>query len=215
MQRAAGAAGLLIVVLAAIRLTGRTPPGYARLAPDARLKAGGRTQTAREAAEAFSPRLSLGGFEAPTVCYFEVLPAQGDKVQVIYRFSWPDERHPIAALHHLYKLWRRLYFASPEDVEFVWVEADLATGKLVRLAYESPEGLYIVRHRYREHDKGFEVSGAHPLLRVASWNHIFEPAAPAEAAFPAALEHLDDGLYRELRMGRRSQPRLLAPLVKT
>ena len=155
-----------------------------------------------------APWLASGGFDLPTHCYYEVLPPDGSKVQIVYRFSWPDERHPLAAVHRLYRLWRRLYFASPEDIEFVWVEADLASGLPTRIAYESPEGLYVVRHRYREHEAGFPVSGAHPVLRVASWNHIFETAGVSEPASATPLRPLDEGLYRELRMGRRSQPRL-------
>ena len=162
----------------------------------------------RALAERYQPYL-VGG-EPASKCYFEALPPRAGKVAVLYRFSWPDERHPIAALHYLYSLWRKIYFGSVEDIEFVWVEADENTGKPLRIAFEAPEvGKVFVAHDFRLLDS-FPAEGTHPLLDVASWNHIFEVSRSRfevrDGKNPVPLEFLDDDSFHRLRMGRRSLP---------
>ena len=159
-------------------------------------------------AAAFEPRLAPGPYADSRVCYYRVLAANDDSASILYWFSWPDERHPVALVHYPYALWRLLYFGSREDIEFVRVEADLRRNKPVRLQFESPEvGRVVVGHRLRDLSWDFPAAGAHPVLAVASWNHLFEPAGAAEGAKEIPLIPMDDALYRRLRMRRRSLPR--------
>jgi len=186
--------------------TGTLAPNYGVIAPDSPVELGGSPVAASALASRFEPLLSG---EAASACWFEPLPPKDGRMAVLYRFSWPDERHPIAALHYVYALWRSVYFGSRQDIEYVWVEADLKTGKPVRVAFESPDvGKVFVNHDFNLLDR-FPMQGTHPLLKVASWNHIFQTVSGERGSVvgeAVPLQFLDDAAFRDLRMGRRSLP---------
>lgn len=200
---------VMMTCLLLVYYTGTLAPQYGVILPETEVTIGGQVLSAAAAAARFEPVLSRG--EAPSACYFEALPPERGRIAILYRFSWPDERHPIAPLDHLYRLWRLVYFGSRQDIEYVWVEADLATGRPVRLAFEAPgPGRVFVRHRFRMLD-AFPTTGAtHPLMDVVSWNHLLDTYSSRRWASgligSAPLTYLDDRTFRKLRIGRRSQP---------
>lgn len=188
----------LFTCFLAVYFTGTLAPRYRVIA---------RTPEGETSARRYQPVLSPDP-DPPRLCYWEMLPPKdGNKLlPILYRFSWPDETHPKAWADIPYRLFRRLWFGTLEDVEYVLVEVDMTTGEPARIAFESPElGAILVGHKQRVLQQGeFKTAGPHPVLRVASWNHIFEPAD--QGGEPAPLEYLDDARFAALRVGLRSQP---------
>lgn len=205
MARRFALLALLVLPVLALYYGGTGAPAYGVRPPEDRFEAGGLLWTARRVAEAFAPLLDAGA-DLPDACWYEPLPGKGDRMAVLYRFSWPDERHPRPWLHWPYRTWRKAFFGSPRDVEFVWVEVDLDRRKPYRIGFEAPDpGSWLVGHRFTVLDQGkFPVSGTHPVLKLASWNHLFEPGGTPGPQAP--LKFLDDAAFSALRMERRSHP---------
>jgi hypothetical protein len=151
----------------------------------------------------YSPALSPGAFTLPRRCWVEEKPTGPHDAQLTYFYEWEDERHPSRVADGVYRLFRRLYYGSPADVEYVRVT--VTGGKATRLEFEQPEiHGWRVKHLYRSLD--FSLDGAHPALRVASWNHLFEPAGAEDKLVALPCEPLDAATAKKLRFSRRSRP---------
>lgn len=209
IRLSAACAACALATLAWLKESGKAFSGYDSLMPDSRLEIAGRTVSAEIAARSYLPIILPDSQERPRSCLYEIRLPDRATLEIIYRFLWPDERHPRSWADGPYRLWRKLYFGSTQDIESVRVEVDRISGKARRIFFESPEvGPIMVRHVPRSLDPAaIPKKGSRVYLRVASWNHLFEPAATADpAADSVPLEFLRPELYRNLRVSRISSP---------
>lgn len=206
--RPIAAAALIILIFAAVHEAGRVLTGYDSYPSDSLFPIGTGKVSAAQAAESYSPLVAPGSAEAPHACYYTVLSPDPQTLVLLYRFAWPDELASGAWWDGAYRGFRRLYYGSTRDLEYVRVWVDLPSGRLKRADFESP----LEREGLTEHDPrslegpALPSQGTHPLLRVAGWNHLFEPARPDDTAAPTPLEFLDTRLYGFLRIARSSSP---------
>lgn len=192
-----------------INRSGRVFSGYDSLTPDSRLHIGGRTVSGELAARSYLPFILPGDYERPRSCLYELGTRDESTLEITYRFLWPDERHPRPLADAPYRLWRALYYGSAQDIESVLIEVDRPSGALRRIVFESPRaGELLVDHIPRSLDPAeMAKKGSRVFLRIASWNHLFEPASAADpSAEGVPLEFLRPELYRDLRINRISQP---------
>lgn len=164
-------------------------------------------------AERFAPVLDPGDFGTPETARVLAQEVGDGKVSFVYYYSWKDEMHPLRVLDRPYALFRRLVYGSVEDLEFVRVTADEKSGKILSVEFEAPEtGQVLVGHVYRKLE-GLDIPLylGRPALRVASWNHLFEPGDSCTAFSSVPMIPLSQAFCRLSAVPLRSRPTELFP----
>ncbi len=159
-------------------------------------------------AERFEPVIDPGPFDAPDLVLVRATWAGPGEVSFLYYFSWKDERHPQGVLDRPYTLFRRLLYGSVEDLEYVRVLAEVKTGKVLSVEFEAPEtGAVFVGHVFRKLEgEDIPLYMGRPALRIASWNHLFEPGAPCTQYSSVSVVPLSLSVCRSLSVPLRSHP---------
>ncbi len=64
---------------------------------------------------------------------------RGNILQVTYYTVWDNERHPRYVFHVLYAfLFRKFYYGSIKDIEFIQIDIDLLTKQITDIRYDQP-----------------------------------------------------------------------------
>src|SRR3989344_2662327 len=64
---------------------------------------------------------------------------RGHMLQIKYQAVWDNEGHPRFLLHLLYAfLFRKLYYGSIKDIEYIQIDIDLRTRKVTDIKYDQP-----------------------------------------------------------------------------
>lgn len=206
--------------------------------PNALVEVADRQVSAADLAQAYEPVLVwAAGFEYPPVAIIWYVREQGEMVLLAYRVVREDERHPNRVIQLVYGLWRRVYFGSHRDIEYIELLVDRQSGAAQSIRFEKGEvqGTF-VRHvpvelTLRDPERGlFARSGAGQeapdllggtrgerlLFTVETWNGLFEvkessPEAGAEQGKRLPLVAGDTWLTFRFRMWRRSAGWLARP----
>ncbi len=179
-------------------------PRYETLAPDAAVVVAGRPEPLGALARRYAPTF----FDDPAVpcgplreLLYEAR-AEGGRLSIVYRTVWDDERHPVAAIDHPYRLFRRFYFGTAVDVEYVRIDVALATGAVAALDYQTEPSLS-AREMTSAHLRVTERDPALPIeLYAVSWNHMVSrlgrglPGRTWVRAEPALLPVTDEDRRR-------------------
>jgi len=149
-------------------------PRYETLPSGARIGLAGHHETLESIAIKYVPAF----YEDPAMpagplreVLYEAREREG-RLSILYRTIWQDEIHPVRAADFLYRLFRRVYFGTAIDVEYVLVEIDLETGEILALDYQTepslaPDEFFSAHRRVRE------IGPRPPIeLRVVTWNHM-------------------------------------------
>jgi len=177
------AALLFAVAWAVVRST--HPPDLAAMARSA-----GPAERAIPLPVLLVPREDVEGGNG-LVCVFV---ARRDAGTTEITFVFADEDHPLAAIDLLYDALRVGLYGRVMDVETISYRHDpkvLAAGdprprEIVLpgvFAGDQPFDTWLATHRSTTLASGaFESLLLRPVLRVATWNHMFAPPAPGEPA---------------------------------
>lgn len=106
--------------------------------------------------------------------------SQKDKLSIMYFFCWNDETHPNIFMNFIYKLFRRLYYGSIMDIEFIQLNIDLTTGKVEQILFEKPDYckkffINFIQHLPQKitiHKSALTSSNRLPFV-ISSWTHLF------------------------------------------
>jgi len=129
---------------------------------------------------------------------------RGNLLQITYYTVWDNERHPRYILHVLYAfLFRKFYYGSIKDIEYIQVDVDLINKSIVNIRYDQPHNqnyhVMIPFHKPNQlkrvpqpqvgepvfikfHGKENQFHGLikprfkekRVQMLVASWNHIYD-----------------------------------------
>lgn len=196
--------GVLAIVVAnpiAVRLCA---PRYETLPPDAAVTVAGRAEPVDALARRYAPTF----FDDPAVpcgplreLLYEAR-AEGGRLSILYRTVWEDERHPVAAIDHAYRLFRRFYFGTATDVEYVRVDVTQATGRVATVDYQTEPSLS-AQEMTSAHLRVTEVDPPLPVeLYAVSWNHMVSrlgntvPGRTWVRAAPAVRAVTDEDRWR-------------------
>lgn len=149
-------------------------PRYDTLPPDAPVTVAGRAEPLDSLARRYAPAF----FDDPAVpcgplreLLYEAR-SEGGRLSILYRTVWDDERHPVAAIDHPYRVFRRFYFGTAKDVEYVRVDVNLATGAVTTVDYQT-EPTLSAGEMTSAHLRVTEVDPPLPIeLYAVSWNHM-------------------------------------------
>jgi hypothetical protein len=154
--------------------------------------------------------------------FFEIIE-KNDKLILIYRPVWPDEKHPNPIFHFLYKFFRWFYYGSVKDIEFVELVISKRTGEILSFSFEklahdsaltTPEhefttivrkGNYFYNETKNNKLTAVQLSDSHIVLQVTTWNHLLNITKKAEGKkFNPPLQTLNDQQFRNYAISRRS-----------
>ena len=192
------ALGLSFLLNRTIRENATDAPGYTPLRDDA-------------IARRYAPILDPGAFGSAERLLYRMARGPEGNLHVVYHFIWPGETNDGPGLLPL--LNRMVYSGGlhlqktifgPGDIELVQLEIN-ATGQVTRVRYETPDDHdaadFSVRHRTVElSDRAFP---ARSLLRVVSWNHLFEyvdGAVPGDSYQQLEPAYFDRELWEHYEM---------------
>ncbi len=189
----------------------------------------------RELVDIYKPLIqqpvSLPG-PPPTSILYEIIPSNEMHILfLIFRICWPDEIHPNAIFHWIYKVFRKFYYGSSKDIEIIQIKVNTITSEILEIKFESDPGnlasstqishrLMIFRktinkkNKYisfidRIEDKEVHLSFSELRLKIAvmSWNHLFTYRTLKEEnyhTYSLPLYYLTDKEYTRFRFDRRS-----------
>ncbi len=165
-------------------------PRYETLPPDATVEVAGAGATVESLARRHLPPIydPPGARAGPLrEVLFEARRAGPQTLAILYRTVWDDEVHPSPRVDGPYRLFRRWYFGTAVDVEYVLVEIDLATGEVAALDYQTEPSLrYDVETS--AHARVREEPPRPPIeLRVVTWNHMVARRTGAADEGPLVL----------------------------
>lgn len=133
-------ATLLVGLLAAAALTGRTKRRYAVYAPADSVRIAGKSLAIRRIAEQYQPRMYVrASTPSPKLLWvwYEAVPTASG-VDLIYYHAWENEVHPHALIHCLYSIFRAAYYGYPlYDIEYFQMSIDRNTGAISALRFET------------------------------------------------------------------------------
>mgnify|MGYP001259332205 CR=1 FL=1 len=235
------AAGVAAAAGVATYLSGRKPRTHMVWYSDFELEVGGETGRIRDLAAAYVPEFYVepaldahprcGGLRPDAVRY-EAVPA-GNLLVLNYFLDWQDEIHPSARFKPLHRIFRKVYYASARDIEFVQIGVSRDTGEVVRIAFERdpsndpfvgyPIHQLVVARRDSAADDfkveidgepfdapPFEFNGRRAKMMTATWNHEYDfYKSDAMPVGEIPLYWLTDDIYQKFAFYRRSKPPIL------
>lgn len=212
-------------------VTGSKARTYQALAPDEEIEIAGRTTIIKDGAREFQPLLfvePLLGPMRPLRIYYDAFQA-GARLFINYYVFWQDEIHPNAPWNSAYRVFRKFYYGSARDIEYIQVGVSIETGEPVHLAFErDPSGRH--DHPTPRHDvviasalpggefeitvnggdsdtRPLEIDGRRFCVFVATWNHIYDfYRGQGDPVCDPPLEPMTSSLYEKYFMLRRSRP---------
>lgn len=221
---------LPIVLVLTATLTGRTARQYIALRPDQAVQIGEKTETVAGWAKTYLPLWSRDERqikEPLQAVWYEVVESQAT-YDFVYRAVWEDETHPNAFLDVLYRFWRKAYYGSSRDIEFIELKVDKKNASIKSLQFESgkADGDWGWKHipHQMPGEKIHTENQTHPLLVIHTTNHLVRLQHGSESAAMVRetpeVHALDEAQYQMYKMARRSQgthrsrePRLGSMLV--
>ncbi len=181
-----GSTGLLLLllsVLAAAALTGRTQRAYPVLAQEATVNVAGKAAPVAQWAEVYRPEIYLrSATPSPELLWvwYEAVPA-GPEIRFVYYHAWANEVHPNAIFHALYAGYRAAYFGYPlYDIEFFQVTVDRRTGEVQGLRFETGMSTEYFQP-FPEH-----VTVRYTLASDGTYGAVFTTPSGGERRRPAA-----------------------------
>ncbi len=138
----------------------------------------------------------------------------GTRISILYRTVWNDEVHPVALLNKLYRMFRRLYYGSAKDVEYVRVDVDLGAGgaeRVVAVAFQTEARGRAAPLFSRHAPAVIAHPSAPPAFVVLTWNHLLAPLGEPSGRLvrqSPRLRPLGDADRRALCLGRRTYEEL-------
>lgn len=220
-------------------ITGRANRDYRSFAENTQIRVSGRDISLGELTRRYALVLyvdaRLGNMRPLRILYDAV--AGGENLMLInYFVFWPDEIHPNPFTHLIYREFRKLFYGSAEDIEFIQIVISIETGDVVRVAFErdpsgrhdhpSPRHELLIASRktaaeaFYTTGSGRTVHGSCGAVAVAfdgkrakiltgTWNHIHELySGEGDLIDDPHLEYMTDEMYRKYCMARRSKPPL-------
>lgn len=167
----------------------------------------------------------------PKDLWYEVIDTDNNQfVDIFFRVRWMNENHPNFFFDILYQLFRKFYFGSHEDLEYVLIRIDRTTGKNINIKFETDRSLN-PDHFFPEHivanlscinnsDHQYKViiddvlntkcilnfKDNHPIIEVLTWNHVFvhEYRSKTFNEFDLPIKFVTEKDYKKYRFDRRS-----------
>lgn len=131
---------LLIGLLAAAALTGRTKRRYFVYAPEDSVQLAGQSLSIRRIAEEYQPRMYVrASTPSPKLLWvwYEAVPTTSG-IELIYYHAWENEVHPHTLIHSLYSIFRAAYYGYPlYDIEYFQMSIDRDAGAISALRFET------------------------------------------------------------------------------
>lgn len=162
----------------------------------------------------------------PELVTYEIIQNKNN-FSIVYRLIYPTENVPSFYLNKIYSEFRKLYYGSEKDIEFVQIDINKETGIIDRILFETSSVSYnslLQKHIpveiINEEDKyslklgeekryfnNIPLNETHLQLVVISWNHLFNLLNNATDYIKIEnlnLSFLDEKIYKDYKMSRRS-----------
>ncbi len=167
----------------------------------------------------------------PVEMWYEILPPTRNEpsnmITINYRVIWPAEIHPSPVVDKLYRVFRKFYYGSSEDIEIIQVTANLDNKIITQIKMETDSSqqpdVFLSDHAkvvLKRRGSSFEVwlnqkkidtitlqfKGTRPIIEVLTWNHVFSiryTNKPSEL-HDLPLKPVTKNLHQRYRLDRRS-----------
>lgn len=233
----------ITLVVTVLSVTGQQGRAYAVLAAGTLVDLGDQSLTVDEIAHRYQPTILLRpNTDSPPAVemWYEAILLNGE-LGLVYHPIWKDEIHPKRWAHLAYSVFRAIYYGMPLwDIEYIQINVDLDTGRILRVRYETGEGdeydrdisehlsvlidrvegQYIERWENRagelvEGPRPIKVAGNKPLdFGVLTWNHLLvliSDRSQYTVPMPMELIYLTEQNYARHKLCRRSQGDFVTP----
>lgn len=228
----------LVALATFLIFTGHVSRGYEVLSPDEKVNIANNWLTTEDVAIKYQPyfymRPDTTSPDALMLWWHAVDDRQSNTLALIYHATWEDEILPNPFLHHLYRIYRAIYYGIPvRDIEYVQINVSYLDGTIQRVRYEGTFSdrynslisehkiIKIISYKDTVLEYSYRTDGSIVSTReikslevplrfgVASWSHQFILLDSEDASYTQKLEmplvYLDDDSYRRYKFVRKSQ----------
>jgi len=200
--------------------------------PAEEVRMAGEALSLAEAAARFQPVLFIRrglDYLRPECIVYEAARA-ARRLLIDYYVQWEDEIAPFVLWHFAYRAFRKIYYGSEKDIEFVQAGIDIDSAQVDSVAFErdpggkmnnpfpvhelvecsrdGADGLFKVTVNGKEaQPECVCFEGGRPVLLVAMWNHIYDfYKGDGVRMDDPPLVPLNDDYYSRYKMWTRSLP---------